>query len=486
MKKFKNGIIYHSGNADVLNLDFKEGCFVFMKVDERSCSFYVDTTKMSERIFKVKLKSSVDYLKEASDKIDVKVLCSPRSKMDIQTVFSHYTFKSCVLSIRESSAEVIYYPGKNKVRISKSEKDTEKINVSFRDESVVIEPKKVKVLIVDDSKTIRNILEKIFSSDSELQVVASAEKPSEVEDLLIKHRPDVITLDIHMPEMDGVTLLKKLLPKYHIPTIMISSISMEEGPMVLNAIEAGAIDYIQKPSFDEIESMKDIIIEKVKAANNARVSIQETTVKDKVNLSAEEVDFNSLICIGSSTGGTEALRKIFVRLPDHIPPVLVVQHIPPVFSKAFAERMDSLVKFKVKEAEQGDVLQKNTVYIAPGGIHLGVNVDGDNISVRLSDDPPVNRFKPSVDFMFNEVSEKVNGKNLVSVILTGMGKDGAQGMLKLKQKGASTIAQDEDTCIVFGMPKEAIEIGAASVISPLTSIAKEMVGFFSKKGRMAS
>lgn len=486
MRVFNSGIISNSDLETPYFLAFKEGCFVFMKSEKRSCAFFLDPSKLTKRKFKVLLKSSVDYLKIESSDVEVKVLCCSFSKDSVEDVFGHYKFKSCTLSLRNSKVEIYYYPKKNKVRLTKSEGKSKKINIENLKESVVLVPKKIKVLIVDDSKTIRTILKKVFSEDKELEVVATAEKPSEVEALILKYRPDVITLDIHMPEMDGVTLLKKLLPKFHIPTIMISSISMEEGPMVLSALEAGAIDYIQKPSFEEIAVIKEMIIEKVKAASDAIVSRKVELKLKQIKVDSSDIDSNALICMGSSTGGTEALRSILLCLPDQIPPILIVQHIPPIFSKAFAKRMNSLVKYQVKEAEDGDDVAMNTVYIAPGGYQMALKKVNNAYKIIINDDPPVNRFKPSVDYMFQQVYEKVDDKNIISVILTGMGKDGAKEMLNLYNAGAHTIAQDEDTSVVFGMPKEAIECGAVKVVAPLEDIAGQMVQAFDLRRQKAS
>jgi two-component system chemotaxis response regulator CheB len=333
---------------------------------------------------------------------------------------------------------------------------------------------KIKVLIVDDSKTIRTILSRIFQTDPQFEVCAMAEKPSEVESLILKHKPDVITLDIHMPEMDGVTLLKTIIsPKYQIPTVMISSISMAEGPMVLDALENGAVDYIQKPELSEIEKVTPMIIEKVRIAALANTRIKLRYERTSVQIK-EVCNNDSLIVLGSSTGGTEAIRDILTALPSEIPPMLIVQHIPAVFSQAFAKRMNDLCPFEVKEAEAGDEVRANRVLVAPGGQQMKVVAKGSKHYIEINDDAPVNRFKPSVDYMFLSVS-KILFTHTIAVILTGMGKDGAKGMLELKKLGVRTIAQDEESSVVFGMPKEAINIGAAEYVEPLSRIAEKIV-----------
>lgn len=344
---------------------------------------------------------------------------------------------------------------------------------------------KKKVLIVDDSKTIRQLLMKILSEDPGLQVVAEAEGPLEVEKLIEKHRPDVITLDIHMPDMDGVTLLKKIQPKYKIPTVMISSISKEEGRQVLDALEAGAIDYIQKPSMTDLREVASQIRDRIKTAANAKVRSRRSANR-KTNTSIA-VDKNSLIIIGSSTGGTEAVREVLQNMPNEIPPILVVQHIPPVFSAAFANRLNDLFPFDVKEAANGDEVLPNRVLVAPGGKQMGVKAMKDKLVIVITDDPPVNRHKPSVDYMYQSVGQ-LGSKKVVAAILTGMGADGAREMKKLRDMGIKTIAQDKDSCVVFGMPQAAIQQGGVDHVLPLDQIGSkiiELCGQFSKAKKAA-
>ena len=373
---------------------------------------------------------------------------------------------------KNNSIEVLFLPLQNKVKVSK-EMSKENPKEISKIVPVLKETNKFKILIVDDSKTIRNILAKIFSSDPMFEVCAMAERPSEVEDLIIKHRPDVITLDIHMPEMDGVTLLKKIAPKYNIPTIMISSISMAEGPLVLEALESGAIDYIQKPEVSEIESVTPLILEKVRTAAKANLCKTSNTRNAKSTQISQLSDLDSFVVIGSSTGGTEALREILTALPNQIPPMLIVQHIPAVFSAAFATRMNDLCPFEVKEAENGDEVTRNRVLIAPGGKQMKFIHKNGKSYVEINDDDPVNRFKPSVDYMFFSVAKSIF-THTVAVILTGMGKDGAKGMLELRKLGVRTIAQDEQSSVVFGMPKEAIAVGAVEFVEPLSQIAERI------------
>ena len=343
--------------------------------------------------------------------------------------------------------------------------------------------KKIRVLVVDDSETICKLLKAILSEDPELDFVGSVVHPREVERAVQLLRPDVITMDIHMPEMNGVQLLKYLLPKYSIPVVMISSLAKEDGPMVLDALEAGAIDYILKPAMKDLKEAAPRIREKVRNAASAKVL---TAAKSpvlrrpkKLSLSEQEIDYNYLIAIGSSTGGTEALKHVLTSLPEKIPPIMIVQHIPPVFSRAFAERMNLLCPFEVKEAEEGDVIEPSRVLIAPGGMHMGIKNFNGAMRVVIENTEPVNRHKPSVDFLFESIV-KLQRKKVVAAILTGMGSDGARGLLKLREQGARTIAQDEASSVVFGMPKEAIKLNAAETISPLSEISYHLLNYAQK------
>lgn len=345
----------------------------------------------------------------------------------------------------------------------------------------------VKVLIVDDSETVRKILKSLLAHDSRFVVVGESENPLEVEGLIRKLKPDLITLDIHMPYMDGVTLLKKYLPANPIPTVMISSISISEGKYVLEALETGAVDYIQKPSLADISKQKLEICERLFVASKAKVKRRThhpvSSFARPTQISGVISD-QGLIVIGSSTGGTEALRVIFERLPEKIPPILVAQHIPAVFSRALADRLNELVKFQIIEAHDGLVVEPNHVYIAPGGKQMGVEWSQDRLKIRVTDDEPVNRHKPSVDYLFSSVA-KIQSKvaSVVGVILTGMGADGAKGLKLLKDQGAFTIGQNESSCVVYGMPKVAYELGGVQQQLALDQIPQSLVTILSKASK---
>lgn len=354
-----------------------------------------------------------------------------------------------------SSVEVIYYNQTGKLRI----------------------PKKTKVLIIDDSKTIQKLLTKIISSSSILEVFNVADDPIQAKKIIEEERPDLITLDIHMPHMNGVDFLKTYLGKLNIPTIMISSVSINEGPLVLEALSSGALTYIEKPTLEKMSELTPVILEQIEIVSQSTLTTK--IIKKTLTASHDFLSTDGLISIGSSTGGTQALQAIFVNLPDNIPPIVVVQHIPAVFSKALAERLNDLCSFQVKEAEDGEFLKSNCVYIAPGGKQMKILQRGKEKRVEINDDDPVNRFKPSVDYLFNSL-DKMNIKNHLSIILTGMGKDGSQGLLNLKNSGVMTIAQDKESSVVFGMPKVAIEIGAANKIVSLDKMHVEMTKEFNK------
>ena len=343
----------------------------------------------------------------------------------------------------------------------------------------VIPERKIKVLIVDDNETILQMLSHIVSKSNQFEIVGTVSRPSKVEELIKITKPDVITMDIHMPEMDGVTLLKKLMPIYKIPVVMINSSSAEDIPLVLRALEAGAIDYIQKPHMANMQDYSQLICDRLKTAASANMQPKKFIPKKTAQFSMDALKSNMVI-IGASTGGTDAIRVVLEGLPSNIPPVLIVQHIPPIFSKAFAERLNSIMPFEVKEAEDGDEVMPNRVLIAPGGKQMAVRTAQNKTIVRIIDDPPMNRHKPSVDYFFRSV-HRAQIKNVVAILLTGMGSDGAREMRVLRDQGARTIAQDKESSIVFGMPKEAIEMGAAEFTLSLSEIPAKIFTLCSHK-----
>jgi two-component system, chemotaxis family, protein-glutamate methylesterase/glutaminase len=331
-----------------------------------------------------------------------------------------------------------------------------------------------RVLIVDDSDSMRAVLEKVFAQDSRLNVVGSIGDPLKAVKAIDELRPDVVTLDIHMPGLDGPTLLGQILTKSFLPVVMISSVSIEDGDTVLKCLERGAVDYIQKPSFAELKLQTASINEKIFGAAQVRRAQPTTlTQNQRTSQSHQTLDVTRLIAMGASTGGTEALKEILIRLPAQCPPILIVQHIPPVFSLAFARRLNQLCAFEVKEAADGDTVDQGRALIAPGGFQMRIEKFALGFRVRIVDEAPVNRHKPSVDYLFDSVAQ-IYGRRAVGVLCTGMGTDGAKGLLKMKQTGSHTIVQDEASSVVFGMPGEAIKLGAATEVKPLLEISNAL------------
>jgi len=438
-------------------------CFVCVEDSQgRSCGTVLSNLDFKKGSFEDFLSRAERELNTLKNMMVIKAVGSASFLRDIKDRIQNFKFRDEKLVQRDDKFEVVFYPNEGKLRVTKEEEK-------------VVENKIVNVLVVDDSKTIRNLLTKVLSKSDRINVVATAEKPSEVEELIKEFKPDVITLDIHMPEMNGVELLKIIQPKYKIPAIMITSVSIEEGPLVLDALESGAFDYIQKPKIEELSIVGPLMIEKVLEASKFKTNRRSSS--SIVSRSSSLFNQDCTVVIGSSTGGTTALKDILCGLPSEIPPTLVVQHIPAVFSKAFAERLNGLCPFTVSEAKDGEVVEKNHVYIAPGGQQMKVKTKGNRKTIQITDDAPVNRFKPSVDYMFQSFESVAPKENIIAVILTGMGKDGAKGIKKLKDLGALTIAQSEESCVVFGMPKEAIALGGATEVVHKENIAEKLVEF---------
>lgn len=350
--------------------------------------------------------------------------------------------------------------------------ETGKVKVEFKSQPNIIEKNKKNVLVVDDSVSIQKILQKIIDKSDVLQVQNIASSAKEAKEMIEKSRPDLITLDLHMGEVSGVDFLRDYLIHKDIPVVIISSISISEGPIVMEALSLGAKTYIQKPSLENLNEFEKEINSKLEVLVNSK-NISESFPVTQAKKSFLRTD-RGLIAIGSSTGGTQALEKIFKQLPDEIPPIVVVQHIPADFSRALADRLNSLCKFLVKEAKHGDEVSSNTIYIAPGGMQMRVVQVANSYQIQVLDEPEVNRFKPSVDYLFNSLVN-LGEKRLLGVILTGMGKDGASGLLAIKNSGGYTIAQDENSSVVFGMPKEAINIGAVDEIVSLNDMGNSIV-----------
>lgn len=337
---------------------------------------------------------------------------------------------------------------------------------------------KIKVLIVDDSAIVRKIFSEDLSKETDLEVVGSAPDPFVARDKILRLKPDVVLLDIEMPRMDGLTFLKKLMHFYPLPVIIVSSLTPKGSGMALEAMEYGAVEVLSKPGGPySVGDMSLQLKEKIRAA--ARVRMNRVRNKDLDSSSVPVTKIlrettQKLIAIGASTGGTEALKEVLIRLPSNSPGALIVQHMPAQFTKAFAERLNGLCQVEVKEAKDGDSILNGQALIAPGNFHMVLKRSGARYYVSIKDGPMVHHQRPAVDVLFNSVAQYA-GANAIGVIMTGMGSDGAQGLLKMKGTGARTIAQDEESCVVFGMPKEAIKLGAVDRVVPLERIPDEIV-----------
>ncbi|MDO6670583.1 protein-glutamate methylesterase/protein-glutamine glutaminase [Cobetia amphilecti] len=399
----------------------------------------------------------------------------------------------------------------------------------------------IRVLCVDDSALIRELMAEIINAQPDMQVVATAPDPLVARDLIKRHEPDVLTLDVEMPRMDGLDFLERLMRLRPMPVVMVSSLTERGGEITLRALELGAVDFVSKPRLGIRGGMleyAETIADKIRAAARARVrpagravtspsaggaqagsvlsnptlsnsaqshpypsSLADRSVAASVATSVAApvsqdtvppvtaaasrrplLSSEKLIAVGASTGGTEAIRAVLQSLPADAPAILVTQHMPPGFTRSFAERLNGLCRIAVKEAAHGERILPGHAYIAPGDAHLTLSRSGANYVVTLDQRPPVNRHRPSVDVLFDSVA-RVAGRNAVGVILTGMGRDGARGLLQMREAGAHTIAQDEQSCVVYGMPREAVELGAAQSVLPLSRISGQLLHLVQLAGR---
>jgi two-component system chemotaxis response regulator CheB len=349
---------------------------------------------------------------------------------------------------------------------------------------------KVRALIVDDSALMRQLLSSCLSADPEIEVVGTAADPIEARDMIKALNPDVITLDVEMPRMDGVTFLRKIMSLRPMPVVMISTLTQAGAEVTLEALEIGAVDFIAKPTKDIGTVMTELAGElqaKVKAAARVRVRARHVEQKPapKPKPVVGDLSPKKIVTIGASTGGVEALKAVLIHLPANCPPILITQHMPERFTASFAKRLNSECAMTVSEACNGDVIEQGHVYIAPGARHLELSKNAGRFVCRLTDDPPVSGHRPSVDVLFRSAA-KIAGPDIVGVILTGMGKDGSEGMVQLRQAGAITIGQDEATSLIYGMPRVAFERGAVQRQYPLHDIADAILDACRDKPGQAS
>jgi len=342
----------------------------------------------------------------------------------------------------------------------------------------------IKVLIVDDSALVRKVLTQELGKQRDIEVVGTAIDPYVARDKIVKLKPDVLTLDLEMPRMDGLSFLAKLMKHYPMPVVVVSSLTPKNSENALNALRLGAIDVICKPgSAYSTQNISREIVKAVRAASVAKFDHQ--TIHQKSQTDTGQIiqpernvglvhTTNKIIAIGSSTGGTRALEEILPKLPPSIPGTVIVQHMPPVFTKSFADRLNTICHVVVKEAEDGDLIENGKVLLAPGNYHMLVEKKGAKYYVKIKQGPPVHHHRPSVDVLFNSVASAA-GVNSTGVILTGMGGDGAKGLLEMRNQGAHTIGQDEATSVVYGMPREADKIGAVERVIPLHQIADAII-----------
>ena len=337
----------------------------------------------------------------------------------------------------------------------------------------------IRVLVVDDSAIVRKVFAEELSKEKDITVIGTAPDPYVARDKIVKLKPDVVTLDIEMPRMDGLTFLKKIMTYAPLPVIIVSSLTREGSKIALEALALGALEVVSKPS--AAYSVGDLSIQladKIRAVAKVKVRARvygphDESAREKAVLKSRALTetTSKIIAIGASTGGTEALREVITRMPRDAPGILVVQHMPAKFTASFAERLDTLSDMNVKEAEDGDTVVNGQVLIAPGNFHMLLKRSGARYYVAVKTGPMVHHQRPAVDILFKSVAQ-VAGSNALGIILTGMGSDGAEGMVHMKQAGAMNIAQDEQSCVVFGMPKEAIKTGAVDKVVPLIRIAQ--------------
>lgn len=352
--------------------------------------------------------------------------------------------------------------------------------------------RKIKVLIIDDSALIRSVLKEVINSFPDLEAVGAAANPLQAREMIKTLNPDVLTLDVEMPEMDGLTFLEKLMRLRPMPVLMISSLTERGSEAALRSLELGAVDFLPKPKLGIVEGIQeyaDEIAQKIRVAYGTkirpRVQDAHASITALPALGNRISTTEKIIVVGSSTGGTEAIKEFLIRMPPDAPGILIAQHMPEAFTKSFANRLDSLCKIKVVESEGNERILPGHAYIAPGHSHLLLKRSGANYMTELSQAAPVNHHRPSVEVLFRSAAQYA-GKNVIGVMLTGMGKDGAIGMLEMRQAGAYNLAQDEASCVVFGMPREAIAVGAVDEVAPIQEMTQRVLNRLMQGGGMGN
>ena len=356
---------------------------------------------------------------------------------------------------------------------------------------------KTRVLVIDDSALVRSMLTEIINKQTDMEAIGAAPDPLVAREMIRAMSPDVLTLDVEMPKMDGLDFLERLMRLRPMPVVMVSTLTERGADTTLRALELGAIDFVAKPKLGIAAGLQELgrdICEKIRVASRAKMHRHGAGGQSPAPAAAapvikpvttySRVSTEKLFIIGASTGGTEAIREVLTRLPPDSPAVMITQHMPPGFTKSFAQRLDTLCRITVSEAVDGERVLPGHAYIAPGDRHMRLARSGANYLVALDDGPPVNRHRPSVEVLFKSAAQ-LAGPNVLGVMLTGMGKDGASAMLEMRNAGAYNIAQDEASCIVFGMPKEAINAGAVHEVLPVTKIAERLLHKLAEMGGLA-
>ncbi|WAW09511.1 chemotaxis response regulator protein-glutamate methylesterase [Oxalobacter vibrioformis] len=347
---------------------------------------------------------------------------------------------------------------------------------------------KIKVVIVDDSALIRGVMKEIISSQPDMEVVGVAPDPIIARDMIRQLNPDVITLDVEMPKMDGLDFLERLMRLRPIPVVMVSSLTEKGSEITMRALELGAVDFVTKPKISIQSGMReytDLIAEKIRTAAKAKVRLQSrSAAPPPPPIRTTMISSEKLIIIGASTGGTEAIKDFLVQMPPDAPGILIVQHMPEGFTTSFAQRLNGLCRIEVTESKGNERVLPGHAYLAPGHSHLLLQRSGANYMTKLDQGPPVSRHRPSVDILFRSAA-KAAGPNAVGVILTGMGKDGAIGMKEMREAGSHNFAQDEASCVVYGMPREAVMAGAVHEQAPLRELPRMVLEFLAKNSTRA-
>lgn len=354
---------------------------------------------------------------------------------------------------------------------------------------------KIKVVVIDDSALIRSVLKEVINSQSDMEMIGAAPDPIVAREMIRELNPDVITLDVEMPRMDGLEFLERLMRLRPMPVVMVSSLTERNSDITIRALELGAVDFVSKPKVDIQSGLKEYateITDKIRAASKAHIpshAAPKNTIKTSVeenltSINNRTISTEKILVIGASTGGTEAIKDVLINLPSDCPGIVIAQHMPEGFTKSFSDRLNNICKIGVKEAEHGDRILPGHAYVAPGHSHLLLARNGTHYVCHLSQTPPVNRHRPSVDVLFDSAATSA-GKNAIGIILTGMGKDGAAGMKRMHDAGAHTFAQDEASCVVFGMPKEAIAQGGVDEVVPLSKMTYRILEYLKTLGTRA-